>query len=399
MLYRPALTLACLLFLLITPVVQANPGPNIVFLSPGDSRFWHIVSGFMREVAADLDLDLEVLFDPDGHRYSGLQMAKNVLDRENKPDYLMFVSREQITTRVLKYANEAGVKVFTFNTGVPAATKASVGMPREVLPNWIGHLEANDVAAGRKLADILEQQSQILGLIQPGQALPLLALSGGLDSSAAKDRQKGLAEAVDANQIDLLQLLNAGWDRQLAKGKTEILLQRYPQMKAIWSASDGMALGAIEAVRQAGKQPGKDILFGGVDWEPEALEAIRSGELAVSLGRHFMGGGLVLLLLHDYHQGFDFANGKSPPLLNYQLKPATIENIEMVEQVVDHQRWQSVDFRRFSRTVDSGESNSLKSADDFMDEFTMALAGPYSKSASRLPVGRSEGSPPGSGNR
>lgn len=404
MLYRPALMLVFLQFLLIgflstSRAAQANSNPSVVFLSPGDTRFWHMVSEFMEEVAADLDLDLEILFDPDGHRYSNLKLAENVLGRESKPDYFVFVPKEQVSTRILKYANEMGVKAFTFNTGVPAATKASVGMPRETLPNWIGHLESDDVAAGRKLAVILQQQSQSLGLVEPGQPLPLLAFSGTLDSSAAKDRQQGLMDAVEDSRINFLQLVSAKWSRQLAKGKSRVLLQRYPQVAAIWSASDGMALGALEAVKQAGKQPGKDVLFGGIDWEPEALETVRSGELAVSLGRHFMGGGLVLLLLHDYHQGVDFSNDRSPPLLSYQLKPATAENVDMVEQIMDQQRWQSVDFRRFSRAAGSGEPNSQKSADELMDEFTGALAGPYSRSASKLPVDSNAGASPDSENR
>ncbi len=404
MLYRSALMLVCLQFLLIgflsaSRVAQANSNPSVVFLSPGDSRFWHMVSEFMEEVAADLDMDLEILFDPDGHRYSNLRLAENVLGRENKPDYFVFVPKEQVSTGMLKYANEMGVTAFTFNTGVPAATKASVGMPRETLPNWIGHLESDDVAAGRKLAAILRQQSQNQGLIEPEQPLPLLALSGTLDSSAAKDRQQGLMDAVDASRINFLQLVSAKWSRQLAKGKSQVLLQRYPQVAAIWSASDSMALGAIEAAELAGKQPGKDVLFGGIDWEPEALEAVRSGKLAVSLGRHFMGGGLVLLLLYDYHQGFDFSNGKSPPLLSYQLKPATAENVDTVEQMMDHQRWQSVDFRRFSRAADSGEPNTQRSANELMDEFTEALVEPYSRSASKLPVDSSAGFSPDSEKR
>lgn len=47
-----------------------------------------------------------------------------------------------------------------------------------------------------------------------------------------------------------------------------VLFRRYPQTTAIWNASDGMALGAIEAARNAGRTPGEDVIVGGVDWEP-----------------------------------------------------------------------------------------------------------------------------------
>ncbi|MEH6561138.1 MAG: substrate-binding domain-containing protein [Marinobacter sp.] len=254
-------------------------------------------------------------------------------------------------------------------------------------------------ATGRTLTAILEQKSQRLGLIEPGQPLPLFALSGTLDSSAAKGRQQGLMETVDANRTRLLQLVDAQWDRQLAKDKSLVLLKRYPQVAAIWSASDGMALGAIEAAKLAGRRPGKDVLVGGVDWEPEALESIRSGELAVSLGRHFMGGGLALLLLHDYHYGFDFSDDKSPPVLGYQLKPASLDNVDTVEQVMDPEHWQNVDFRRFSRRSDSGKPERRQSADELLDEFTRALTEAYPRSSSRLPVSVAADSSPDSVNR
>lgn len=399
MLYRPALMLIFLLLFTMSRLVQASAGPSVVFLSPGDSRFWSMVSEFMTEIATDLDLDFEVVLDPGSHRYTYLQVAEDVLERKNKPEYLVFMCKEHVTTRILTYASEMGVKVFTFNTDIPDATKAAVGMPRETLTNWIGHLAPDSAATGRTLTAILEQKSQRLGLIEPGQPLPLFALSGTLDSSAAKGRQQGLMETANANRTRLLQLVDAQWDRQLAKDKSLVLLKRYPQVAAIWSASDGMALGAIEAAKLAGRRPGKDVLVGGVDWEPEALESIRSGELAVSLGRHFMGGGLALLLLHDYHYGFDFSDDKSPPVLGYQLKPASLDNVDTVEQVMDPEHWQNVDFRRFSRRSDSGKPERRQSADELLDEFTRALTEAYPRSSSRLPVSVAADSSPDSVNR
>ncbi|WP_148707082.1 ABC transporter substrate-binding protein [Marinobacter sp. F3R11] len=379
--------------------VPLSSRPEVVFLSPDDSPFWHMVSGFMTEVAADLHLDLEVLLDRNAHRYSYLQTADDVLSREHKPDYLVFMCKEQVTTRMLRYANEMGVKVFTFNTGIPASTRASVGLPRETLPNWIGHVMSDDSGAGSDLAILLEQQSLRLGLIEPGQPVPLIALSGTLDSSAAKDRQQGLMNTVDADRSKLLQLVDAEWDRQLAAVKTLVLLKRHPQATAIWSASDGMALGAVKAARQSGRKPGRDVVIGGFDWEAEALDAIRSGDLAVSFGRHFMGGGLTLLLLHDYHFGADFLDGRSSPVLSYKLKPANINNVDIVEKIMGREQWRNVDFSRFSRAPGSGKPESQPSADELINEFTKALIEAYAISASRLLLGPGVSSAPDSGKR
>jgi ribose transport system substrate-binding protein len=44
-----------------------------------------------------------------------------------------------------------------------------------------------------------------------------------------------------------------------------------------------MALGAIQALKAAGRQPGKDIVVVSVDGERAALEAITAGELGATV--------------------------------------------------------------------------------------------------------------------
>lgn len=368
----PTLLLIILALILAGSPAQAGQHPSVVFLSPDDSRFWQMVSGFMTEVARDLDMDLEVQVDHDSHRFSYLRMAERVLRREKKPDYLVFMCKEHVTEAMLRMADDAGVKVFTFNTDVPDAARAAVGTPRTVLEGWIGHLAPDNIAAGRALVTLLGRKADQLGL-GPGPILPMVALSGTLDSSAAKDRNQGMLAAAIQQRSRLLQLVYADWSRELAREKTGVLLKRYPDLVTIWSASDGMALGAIEAARSAGRKPGEDLLVGGVDWEPEALEKIREGELLASFGRHFMGGGLVLLLLHDYHLGRDFADLSPDYVLSYQLEPATRENVDQVQRIMAPENWKTVDFRRFGRTSGQSSGTPVRRVNDLMNAFSRAL--------------------------
>ena len=362
------------LLLFTGPLADAGTRPSVVFLSPDDSRFWQLVASFMEAVAEDLEVDLEVQYDRESHRFSYLRMAKEVLSREEKPDYLLFMCKEHVTESMLRLADGAGVKTFTFNTDVPDAARASIGMPRTVLPSWLGHLSPDNIAAGRVLVTLLGKQAEQLGLASQS-TLPMVALSGTLDSSAAKDRNRGLLAAAVQQRSELLQLVYANWSRELAREKTEVLLERYPNTVSIWSASDGMALGAIEAARNAGRDPGKDLLVGGIDWEPEALEKIRQGELLVSLGRHFMGGGLALLLLHDYHHGRDFGDMSPDYVFRYQLEPATRENVDRVQRIMDPEDWSAVDFRQFSRVDETGIAKPVPNPDALLDAMARALQG------------------------
>ncbi|MDO3721327.1 ABC transporter substrate-binding protein [Marinobacter sp. chi1] len=385
-------TLLAVLFCYSFLASASGTRPNVVFLSPDDSRFWNLVSGFMTAVATDLEMDLEVLVDEEEHRFSYLKLARKVLNRPEKPDYLVFMCKENVTTQMLSLANAVGVKVFTFNTQVPEDTRAAVGSPRDSMLGWLGHLSADNVAAGEMLTRFLEQQVRQQGIVQSDQPVPLIALGGTLDSSASKDRSQGLMAAADGQGIDLAQLVSADWNGDAAAYKTGILLKRYPDTRSVWSASDGMALGALDAVKQVGLVPGKDILVGGVDWEPRALDAIERGEMAVSLGRHFMAGGLLMVLLHDYHHGQDFASQPEDSVLQYKLHAVTRENVEQVQSLLNPDNWQAVDFRRFSRVHHPEQASALNSADQLLDAFTDALAGSGAKD---VQVTRAEPEPAG----
>ena len=378
----PARFLIGFLLLFTGPLADAGTRPSVVFLSPDDSRFWQLVAGFMESVAEDLEVDLEVQYDRESHRFSYLRMAKDVLAREEKPDYLLFMCKEHVTESMLRLADGAGVKTFTFNTDVPDAARASIGMPRSVLSGWLGHLSPDNIAAGRSLVTLLGKQAEQLGLAS-GPSIPMVALSGTLDSSATKDRNGGLLAAAVQQRSELMQLVYANWSGTLAREKTEVLLKRYPNTVSIWSASDGMALGAIEAARNAGRTPGKDLLVGGVDWEPEALESIRQGELLVSLGRHFMGGGLALLLLHDYHHGQDFGDMSPDYVFRYKLEPATRGNVERVQRIMDSENWSAIDFRRFSRVGETETGKTVPDSDAVLDAITGALAGQRADTVAR----------------
>jgi ABC-type sugar transport system substrate-binding protein len=105
-----------------------------------------------------------------------------------------------------------------------------------------------------------------------------------------------------------------------------------------------MALGAAETLEAAGRKPGVDVVVGGVDWAPFALQKVRSGTFAASVGGHFLDGAFALVLLHDYDQGL-----KLPSLVKSHLALATRENIERCERAVTRHR--EIDFRRFSRAA------------------------------------------------
>ena len=69
----------------------------------------------------------------------------------------------------------------------------------------------------------------------------------------------------------------ANWDRTQGHDKMQNLLQAHPDIIGVISGNDEMALGAIAALKEAGKL--SSIKVGGFDGSPDAVAAIKSGEL------------------------------------------------------------------------------------------------------------------------
>ncbi|MEC9198329.1 MAG: substrate-binding domain-containing protein, partial [Pseudomonadota bacterium] len=73
----------------------------------------------------------------------------------------------------------------------------------------------------------------------------------------------------------------ADWDRTKGYNKMQSMLQANPDVNAVISGNDEMALGAIAALKEAGKLDG--VIVGGFDGSPDAVEAVKSGEMAYTV--------------------------------------------------------------------------------------------------------------------
>jgi ribose transport system substrate-binding protein len=59
----------------------------------------------------------------------------------------------------------------------------------------------------------------------------------------------------------------------------EQLLQSNPDINAVYAHNDEMALGAIQAIRDAGKTPGDDIKIVSIDGTKGAVQALADGQM------------------------------------------------------------------------------------------------------------------------
>lgn len=115
-----------------------------------------------------------------------------------------------------------------------------------------------------------------------GEKLNVLQLMGTIGSSAAEGRNEGLREILSPHPE--ISVTNSHYcDFTYESGKEEMArcLRIYGanRFQVVYSQNDDMAMGAIQAVKQYGLVPGKDIVVFGTDGTRQALLAVKRGEI------------------------------------------------------------------------------------------------------------------------
>ncbi len=347
-------------FILCPPPAYSAKNKNlsepmeVVFLNPGKSDpadptggFWMEVSSFMQAAADDLGVDLEIIYSERNHLLMR-KKAEEVLSRENLPDYLIVVNEKLAAAGIVALAEQKNVKVFNIMMGFYGNQAAHLGKPREKYKNWIGGLIPDNRWAGYHLASELIKKVREQGVADKN--IRLLPIAGDYATQATLLRNEGLAYArADFYNSQFLPEIHCLWRKDMAYDLVRKFMKRDPQVNVIWAANDPMALGAIEGIKENGLIPGKDVLVGGINWDRPALEAVRDGRLALSIGGHFMIGGWGLVMLYDYHHGYDFIERGGPIVRKKIFSVIDSGNVNHFLRRFGMRDWNKIDFKRFSK--------------------------------------------------
>src|SRR5436190_6742546 len=139
---------------------------------------------------------------------------------------------------------------------------------------YVTFIGADFIEEGRRAANWLAKAS--------GGKAVIAELVGTPGSAPAIDRKKGFEEML-AKYPNMKIVKSQSGDFTRAKGKEvmEAFLKApdAKQINALFAHNDDMALGAIQAMEEAGVKPGKDILIVSIDGVRGAFEAMAAGKL------------------------------------------------------------------------------------------------------------------------
>jgi simple sugar transport system substrate-binding protein len=133
----------------------------------------------------------------------------------------------------------------------------------------------------------------------------VVELQGTVGSAPAIDRKKGFETAIKGNaSIKIIRSQTGDFTRAKGKEVMEAFLKAEgKKINVLYAHNDDMAIGAIQAIEEAGLKPAKDILVISVDGVKGAFEAMIAGKLNVSVECSPLLGPLVMSTAKDIAAG------------------------------------------------------------------------------------------------
>jgi ABC-type sugar transport system substrate-binding protein len=116
------------------------------------------------------------------------------------------------------------------------------------------------------------------------QGSDVAILQGIITQSTGQARAEGARKGLQECGMNIVAEQPADWDRAQGQSVMENILTGNPNLKAVFASNDNMALGAVEALKAAGKLA--DVMVVGFDANPDAAASILAGEMSASVAQN-----------------------------------------------------------------------------------------------------------------
>lgn len=163
---------------------------------------------------------------------------------------------------VLQEVKDAGIPVVLLDRGIETADESL----------YVCKITSDFVLEGKMAAEWMIKKMK-------GKAR-IAELQGTPGADPAIMRQKGFAEGIAKTPgMKIVKSQTGNFNAAEGKQVMEAFLKADKKITAVYAHNDDMALGAIQAIEEAGKKPGKDIIIISIDGTTPAFQAMVAGKL------------------------------------------------------------------------------------------------------------------------
>ncbi|HUG52405.1 MAG TPA: sugar ABC transporter substrate-binding protein [Vicinamibacteria bacterium] len=198
-----------------------------------------------------------------------MQIIENLIQTGVKVLVVAPAGSKEIVPAIAK-ANAAGIRVVVVDTRVDAAAAADAGI---TIDTYIGsdNYEGGKLA-GRHLVEVTGGKARV-GVLEgiPGH-------------ETGDQRLRGFKDAIEeAPGVKIVASQTANWERDQGFNVFQNMLEAHPEIDAVFSANDMMALGAVEAIAARGRTGTIKVV--GYDAVDDAKKAIADGAMVASVAQ------------------------------------------------------------------------------------------------------------------
>lgn len=232
-----------------------------IVLKQLNTEYWKIVMAGAKDAAKKYDVDIEFLGPTSENLYE--DQIKMIEDQiATGVDALIVApSQSEAVLPVLNSAQQKNIPVLLVDSDANFKDKVSfIGT---------GNLKAAKLG-GEFLSDKVKNGDKVA------------ILRGQMGSKTFDDRVDGFKSALKDKNIKFI-IQDAQHDREKSVNVMENILTANPDVKAVFAASDEMALGAVKALKNEGRT---DIPVIGFDGTPNGLAALQKGDMVANVAQN-----------------------------------------------------------------------------------------------------------------
>ena len=267
---RRALLIVPLAILLLASCAREKPDERIVlgFSQIGAESEWRTANTeSIKTAAATMNIDLRFA-DAQQKQENQIKALRTFIAQ--KVDVIAF--SPVVATgwdTVLKEARAAGIPVILTDRAVTSDPSL-----------YVGFLGSDFIEEGRKAGRLVSETFK-----DATADVNIVELQGTVGSAPANDRKAGFEEVIAANpHLKIIRSQSGDFTRAKGKETMEAILKSESRkIHVLYAHNDDMAIGAIQAIEEAGLQPGKEIFIVSIDAVKGAFEAMIAGKLNATI--------------------------------------------------------------------------------------------------------------------
>jgi galactofuranose transport system substrate-binding protein len=260
------------------------------FAQVGSESEWRVANTKSIKAAA-AKAGIELLFE-DGKQHQENQIAAIRSFIRRRVDIIAFSPVvESGWDEVLTEAKAAGIPVILSDRAVDLKDDSL----------WLSFIGSDFVEEGRRSARWLVEK------LKTSDPVNIVELQGTIGSAPAIDRTIGFEEVIkDYPNYRIIASEDGDFTREQGYEVMKAIMARQSgKIDAVFAHNDDMAIGAIQAIEEAGLRPGKDIVLVSIDAAHGAFKAMIEGKLNCTVECNPLLGPQLMKAILDYMNGQD----------------------------------------------------------------------------------------------